>query len=98
MFLKEEQRSLIQLLKRGFFFETPRVYTIADIIKNGTGIPHIIDYKISKSMTMYDEYKLQFTIQSLCFSEEKGFIDHRVGIYFLMRLIFVSTLIHRQKK
>jgi CRISPR/Cas system-associated exonuclease Cas4 (RecB family) len=83
LFLKEEPKDFNPITEKRLFSKTHRVYAIADIIKNGIGIPHIIDYKTSKSMTMYDEYRLQLAIQSLCYCEEKGFIDHRVGIHFL---------------
>jgi len=82
-FLKEDPKELRPLTELKVESDTHHVYAIVDIIKNSEGIPHIIDYKTSKSMELTDEYRLQLAIQALCYHERRGALNFRVGIHFL---------------
>lgn len=44
---------------------------------------HLIDYKTSKSNKLWDDTKLQLTIQWICHCEETGEMNHKVGAHFL---------------
>lgn len=82
-FLKEDPKELRPLTELKLESNTHQVYAIVDIIKNSTGVPHIVDYKTSKSMELTDEYRLQLAIQALCYHERRGALNFRVGIHFL---------------
>lgn len=82
-FLKEDPKDLRPLTEQKLESDTHQVYAIADIIKSAEGIPHIIDYKTSKSMELASDYRLQLAIQALCFNERRGTLNFKVGIHFL---------------
>ncbi len=82
-FAKEDPKDLNPITEIKLESDAHQAYAIADIIKNGTGVPHIIDYKTSKSMEMIDDYRLQLAIQALCYHEKSGVLNFKVGIHFL---------------
>ncbi len=83
-FLKDNPKDLQPKTEQKLFSKQYKVWGIIDIIKNGAGIPHIIDYKTCKSMELTDEYRLQLAIYSLLYYENMGTMPaHMVGIHFV---------------
>jgi CRISPR/Cas system-associated exonuclease Cas4 (RecB family) len=82
-FLKDTSKGTNPRTEQKLFSRKHKVWGIIDIIKNNMEIPHVIDYKTSKSMDMSEDYKLQLAVYSLLYLENMGTMDHRVGIHFL---------------
>lgn len=82
-FMKESPKDLYPQTEVKLFSKKYKVWGKIDIIKNGYEMPLILDYKISKSMKIYDEMRLQLAIYSLLYYENMGTMNHKVGIHFL---------------
>jgi len=96
LFMKENPKDIFPQTEVKLFSKKYKVWGVFDIIKNWFGLSLILDYKISKSMEIDDEQKLQLAIYSLIQYDKTGNLDHRVGIHFLKFLdgikIFKPTM------
>ena len=83
LFMKENPKELSPQTEVKLFSKKFKVWGKFDVIKNWLGFPLILDYKISKSMKIDDDQRLQLAIYSLIQYDKTGNLDHMVGIHFL---------------
>ena len=83
LFIKENPKNFNPQTEVKLFSKKYKVWGVFDVIKPWFGLSLILDYKISKSMKIYDEQKIQLATYSLIQYDITGNMDHRVGIHFL---------------